>query len=165
MATQVQRHPTSFHRVSFGWGALAGLIGGIAMAMVGMIASLAMGAGLWAMPSMIAGIVLGPQAAMAGGAGVVLIGFMLHMMLSVIYGLIYAAVVNGLTHEFWATGFIGGLLLWLVNFYVIGLVLPGAQAMAHQEPAWLAVVTHLVFGGVSAWVAQAAAFRAAAPVA
>lgn len=147
--------------VTYPHGAVAGLIGGIAMAMVTMMVTAMMGMGAFAMPQMIGGLLLGPGAAMSGGAGVVMIGLMLHMMFSIVFGLIYAAIVNSATHEFWVTGIVFGIVLWLFNFYVVGLFLPGARAM-QSEPLWLAVMNHMVFGLVTAWVAKALASRSVA---
>ncbi len=149
MAASVQ---ANLPRVGAGTGLVAGLIGGIAMAMVVMLVSAVMGMGFWAMPQMISGLVLGSQAAMAGGATAILVGLVVHMMLSAVYGLIYAWIVNAVTHEFWLTGIAFGIVLWVVNFYGFGSFWPAA-AMMQKEPLMLAIVSHAIFGLVTAGVA------------
>ena len=140
--------------------ALAGLIGGVAMAMVAMMITGLLGMGALAVPKMIGGLVLGPEAVMNGGVGIVMLGLAVHMMLSVVFGLVYGFIVNSLTHEFWMTGLGFGIVLWIVNFYVVGLFLSGARMMAQTEPLWLAVMNHMVFGLVAAWVATVFARKA-----
>ncbi|MGC8484194.1 MAG: hypothetical protein ACP5O6_00970 [Candidatus Baltobacteraceae bacterium] len=140
--------------VSYAAGATAGLLGGIAMALVAMMATAALGMGLFAAPTMIGGIALGPEAVMRGGAEIIMVGLALHMMLSIMFGLVYAFFVNTWTHEIWATGIVLALALWVFNFYGVGAILPGAHLMAQKEPLFLAVMTHVVFGAVMAYVAS-----------
>ncbi|GAC1458124.1 MAG: hypothetical protein PVSMB1_07970 [Gemmatimonadaceae bacterium] len=137
-----------------GRAAIAGVIGGIVMAMVAMMVTATLGMGLWAMPAMIAGLILGPQAAMSGGLGVIGTGLALHMMLSAIFGVVLGIVVNKATHEFVFTGAAVGLALWIVNFYLVGALWQPATLMAQHEPAWLAAMTHLVFGLATGYTAR-----------
>lgn len=146
--------PVPRAHLSYGMGILAGLIGGIVMAMVTMVITQMLGMGMFAMPNMIAGLILG-QSAMAGGLMVFLVGMMIHMMLSAMFGLIYAIVANRISHEFIWTGLIWGLILWPVNFYVIGSVWPPAHMMAQNEPTWLAIVSHGIFGLVTGLLGKA----------
>ncbi len=137
-------------------GAMYGVIAGLVMAMVAMMATAALGMGLWAMPAMIGALLLGPAAAMSPGAGVILLGLMLHMMLSAMFGLVYAFVVNNVTRETLTTGIAFGIVLDLVNLYLIPIVLPTARILAGHEPAWLAAMTHLIFGLVLGALARRA---------
>ena len=130
-------------RIGYEKGALAGLVGGLIMAVVAMMVTAAMGMGIFETPAMIAGLVLGPGAA---GITAVLVGFVVHMMFSAIFGVLFAAIVNGVTHEFVGTGLALGIALWLVNFYAIASVLPSARMVAQSEPFWLALMTHALFG-------------------
>jgi hypothetical protein len=133
--------------VGYGKAAIWGLLAGIAMAIATMMITAAVGMGFWTMLLLIAGIVLGPSAMMGGvSLGVLLIGAIIHMALSMMFGVIYAAIVNSVTREIMLTAVVFGLALWIVNFYVLGLVLPGARMMAQHEPTWLAILSHLVFG-------------------
>lgn len=144
MSTTHTQRPT----IGFGAAALAGLVAGIIMAMVAMIATTVLGMGALAMPSMIGGLLLGSQIAANGGPMVVLTGLMLHMMLSAMFGVVYAVIVNRVTHELPVTALAYGVGLWLMNFYVIGHVWSNAAAIAQNEPVFLALTTHLVFGAV-----------------
>lgn len=132
--------------IAYGKAAIWGLVAGIVMAIVTMMITAVMGMGLWAMPAIIAGLILGPSAVMNVTFGVIMIGLIIHMALSMMFGVAYALIVNSATHEFVGTGVAFGIVLWLFNFYVIGLVLPGARMMAQHEPIWLAVISHLIFG-------------------
>lgn len=133
-------------QISYGKAAAWGLVAGIVMALVTMMITALMGMGLWALPAMIAALLLGSPATMGVTAGVIMIGLVIHMVLSMMFGVVYAAIVNFFSHEFLLTGTLFGLLLWIVNFYVIGLFVPGARMMAQNEPIWLAIMSHLIFG-------------------
>jgi hypothetical protein len=126
--TQATHAPTDL-----GWwlkhGAIGGLIAGIVFAMFEMIvAALMMGMSAFWMPMrMIGGIVLGmpaldPSYPLVTAA---LTGFILHMVLSTLYGVIFGAVVSFIPQLARSTAIlvvaasVFGLLLWLVNFFVI----------------------------------------------
>jgi len=106
-------------------GAIAGIVAGLVFAAFEMMASaFMMGAEAFFMPlRMIGAIVLGPEALDPGysllAAGVA--GVMVHMMLSIIYGVIFGEIATILRGPaaFIGAGGIFGLVLWLVNFYVI----------------------------------------------
>lgn len=109
----------------FQQGLVAGIVAGLVFAAFEMLASaFMMGAGAFFMPlRMIGAIALGSQALdpgyslwTAGFAGVVV-----HMVLAIIYGLIFGAVATMLrgAAALISLGWIYGLALWLVNFYVI----------------------------------------------
>jgi hypothetical protein len=112
-------------RWSFRQGLAGGIIAGLVFAAFEMLASaFMMGAGAFFMPlRMIGAIALGPEALepgyslwTAGFAGVVV-----HLVLAIIYGLIFGAVATMLrgAAAVIGLGWIYGLALWLVNFYVI----------------------------------------------
>lgn len=144
-------------QMGYGKAAAWGLVAGIVMALVTMMITALMGMGLWAMPAMIAALVLGPSAMMGVTAGVIMIGLAIHMVLSMMFGFVYATIVNFFSHESIVTGTLFGLLLWIVNFYVVGLFIPGAQMMAQHEPIWLAIMSHLVFGVTLGLLSRASA--------
>lgn len=128
MAT-LQRHaPVDIGR----WakrGAIGGVIAGIVLAMFSMtMAAVLSGADAFFMPlRMIGAIVLGMKALDPGysllTAGVV--GLMVHMMLSIVFGIIFAALVAsipGLANSsplLLVAASVYGFALWIVNFYVI----------------------------------------------
>lgn len=106
-------------------GAIAGIIAGIVFAVYEMVVSAAMaGAGAFFMPlRMIGAIALGPAALEASypllAAG--LAGVIVHMLLSVIYGAVFAVVAGGLRKMgvLVALAMAFGFALWVVNFYLI----------------------------------------------
>ncbi|MBI4493405.1 MAG: hypothetical protein HY690_11510 [Chloroflexi bacterium] len=113
-------------------GILGGIIAGIVFAMFEMVVAAAMmGADAFFMPlRMIGAIVLGPQAldpsySLATAA---VVGAATHMMLSAVFGVILGVLVAaipgmaGSTVRLIALASAFGLLLWLVNFYVIAPV-------------------------------------------
>jgi hypothetical protein len=132
----------------------AGLAGGLAIAAIGMLATAARGAGFWALPNAIGGLALGPAAGATRDLGLVtLVGVVSHVALSCGFGVITLAAIRRLGSHV-ATGIAAGVVLWLVNYYVIGAVLPGAHALAQLNPAWLGGSLHVVFGAVTGLVAR-----------
>lgn len=135
MATPHQGTIDKLHTdYSSGWGfkhgAIGGLLAGVVFALFEMIAAaVMMGMPAFFMPlRMIGAIALGPVAldpsyslVAAGFAGLVV-----HMALSIFYGVIFGASVAAgrntalnTTGGLLAAASVYGLLLWLVNFYVI----------------------------------------------
>lgn len=140
--------------ISIGWGikqgAIGGLIAGIVLAMFDMIVTaIMMGLPAFFMPlRMIGAIALGSEALdpsysliTAGIAGLIV-----HVILAILYGGVFGALVAGARHTALNTttgllvgASLFGLLLWLVNFYVIAPALfpwftetsPVMQFLAH----------------------------------
>lgn len=138
-------------RITWLQGLIAGICGGVAMA-VGMAAlGKAVGDSPWHMPKRLAGVVLGPRAK-EGGPGVIAFGFVLHAAFSAGFGVLFAVVVDRLTHEFWMTGLGYALTLWVMNFWGAHFT-PGGRVMSHAKWAWLSPFAHLLYGGVMAAVA------------
>lgn len=106
-------------------GVVGGIVAGIVFAMFEMVASAAMmGMSAFLMPlRMIGAILLGAGALdpgysiwAAGGAGMTI-----HMILSMIYGALFAVILGGLRSAAWdvVLGGAYGFALWVINFYVI----------------------------------------------
>jgi hypothetical protein len=138
-----------------GTGIVGGIIAGIAMAMVAMVWMALAGQGFWKPMDLIASILLG-KGAINPGFQVVpeLLGMMIHLALSALFGLVFAFVV---AHTSWSSGaIIGaalayGLLLWIVNVVIIDtLFIPAGLSLA---PTIVLVVVHLVYGLVLGLVA------------
>jgi len=95
------------------------------MMMAEMIIAALMGMDAFMPPRMIAGIALG-KSAMEPGTPLMtaaLTGMLLHFVLSIVYGLIFAWLVANIralqsTAAVIAAGTFYGLLLWLINFYI-----------------------------------------------
>lgn len=107
-------------------GVIGGIVAAIGMMMAEMILAAAMGMDAFMPPRMIGGIVLG-KSAMDPGTPLMmaaLAGILVHMILSMVYGVIFAWLTVNI-HALQTTttvivgGLIYGLVLWVVNFYVI----------------------------------------------
>lgn len=133
-------------------GAIGGIIAGLVFAAFEMIASAAMmGIGAVFMPlRMIGAIALGPEAVeptfaiwVAGAAGVVV-----HIVLAALYGMIFTVIVGGLRSAMWDVllGFLFGLALWLINFYVIA---PMAFPWFLEANPVVQFIAHTVFFGAA----------------
>lgn len=145
-------------RISILQGIIAGLCGGIAMALAMMALSRVSGQSPWHMAKRVASVVLGPDA-QQGGAGVIAFGLGMHMALSAAFGALFAIVADRLTHEFWMTGMAYALTLWVLNFWG-SQITPGGRQMSGAQWAWLSPLAHVVYGGVMS--AIAVTFAAAA---
>lgn len=130
----------------------AGLIAGVVFLMFEMIMlPLFLGLSPWAPPRMMAAIVLGkgvlpPPATF--DFGVVMVAMMIHFMLAIVY----AFVITGIAQRQGTASAIGigaaaGLVLYLLNFYVLTAAFPWF-AMARN---WVSVTGHILFGLTGAW--------------
>src|SRR5919204_1443541 len=117
-------------RIDTGWwvkhGIIGGIVGAIGMMLAEMIIAAGMGMDAFMPPRMIAGILLGPSAMEPSTPLMTAapVGMLLHLVLSIIYGLIFAWIVSVVPALRSTVGVIVGaslfgLLLWLINFYVI----------------------------------------------
>ncbi len=97
----------------------------------------------------IASLVLGSKALMDGGVGVVIVGILVHFVLS----LLFAAIISIVVHR-WGlrVGIIGGAILGLslygINLYAFTLVFPWFFAL--NGPILL--LSHVLFGAVAGGV-------------
>jgi hypothetical protein len=121
------------------------------MALVMALLSIAVKQGPWLLPKRLAGIFLGPNAK-NGGAPVVALGLLIHLILSAGFGALFALVVDKLTHEFWMTGLAYALTLWVFNFWGAQIT-PGGRQLMETKTSWLSPIAHIVYGGVMAAVA------------
>jgi hypothetical protein len=132
-------------------GAIAGIVAGLAFAAFEMMATaFMMGAEAFFMPlRMIGAIVLGQEALDPGfslvTAGVA--GMLVHVMLSVIYGIVFGEIATILRGPaaFIVAGGVFGLALWLVNFYVIA---PFAFPWFLDSSPLVQFIGHTVFFGL-----------------
>ena len=130
----------------------SGLIAGVVfLALEMMMVPLIGGGSPWGPPRMMAAILLGkgvlpPPATF--DAGIVMVAMALHLVLSAVYGGGFSLVVSRLSKGVaLATGAVGGLVLYLVNFYGFTAVFPWF-AMARTP---ITIFTHIVFGLVAVW--------------
>ena len=135
-------------------GALAGLGGGLAMAVVAALIALSMGEDIWLEAKRIAVVVYGPAAVEAPGLvlGPVLVGTLLHLIVSALLGALFGIVIRRvlrLTSELGApllAGLIYGMLIWLVAYFV---VLPFLNPLVQATYAPAFIVQHITYGIVT----------------
>lgn len=135
-------------------GIVGGVIAGIVFAMADMVmAVVVMGGSFFDPMRMIGAIVLG-QAALDPSYPLLqagLVGMMLHMMLSAVYGVVFVYLL-AVTRQLWAStgallvyGSIFGLILWVANFLVVAPIAFPWFGMVNQF--WLGFVAHTFFFG------------------
>ena len=134
-------------------GAIAGLAGGVAMAIVAALLSASMGQDIWHESKRIAAIVYGPAALAVSGfdPGPVLVGSLIHLLVSAVLGAIFGIVTRRLLHltsDFGTpvmAGLVYGLLIWMVAYFVV-LPLLNPSLLEVYTPAF--IIQHVAFGVV-----------------
>lgn len=163
-------HETHFPvtRAEFPWALRQGVIGGIVAGLVFaafemIVSAMMMGGAAFFMPlRMIGAIVLGAAALeptySLWAAG--LAGLIVHVVLAVIYGGIFATLFGGLRSAVAdiATGAAYGLALWLVNFYVIAPI--AFPWFTEANPVVQFIAHTFFFGAVLGWYVWQARRRA-----
>jgi len=135
-------------------GAIAGLGGGVAMAVVAAIISQGMGGDIWLESKQIAAVVYGPAAMAQPGfvPGPVVLGTLLHLLVSTLLGAFFGIMsrrVLRLTSEFGmplVTGLVYGMMIWMVAYF---LVLPAIDSALMETYAPIYLVQHIVYGLVT----------------
>jgi hypothetical protein len=144
-------------------GALAGLGGGLAMAVVGMLFALALGQDVWLEPKQIAAVIYGAAVAQAAfDTQMVLMGTVIHVLTSAVLGAIFGTVTRRRLHlpsDFGTpvlAGLVYGLLVWLVAYFV---ALPVIDPFLLDSYAPAFIIQHIVYGIVTgllyAWLRPA----------
>lgn len=155
MADHVMAAPRDgIHSETHWWaGAFAGIIAGIVFMMLEMaLVMIAQGESPWGPPRMMAAMVLGQDVLPERGTyapfsmSIIAVAMIIHMMLSIIYGLIGAWIV----HRFdwaWALiiGAVYGIAIYLINFYTIAPVMFPWFEMARNA---MSAFSHMMFGAV-----------------
>jgi hypothetical protein len=135
-------------------GACAGLAGGLAMALVEVLIASSTGQDIWRESKQIAAVGYGARAVAQPGfaAGPVVVGSLIHLVLSAVLGAIFAIVtrrVLRLTSDFGTPllmGLIYGLIVWMAAYFV---VLPTFDPLLLDSYAPAFIVQHLVYGLVT----------------
>ena len=138
-------------------GALAGLAGGVAMALVAALLAASMGQDIWHESKRIAAIVYGPAALSAAGCdlGPVLVGSLIHLLVSALLGALFGIVTRRwlhLTSDFGTpvlAGLIYGLMIWMVAYF-IALPLLNPALLEVYAPAF--IIQHVAYGIVTGLV-------------
>lgn len=145
-------------------GALAGLGGGLAMAVIAALISLAQGGDIWLEARQIATLVYGGAILAEPGfmPGPVLVGTLLHFLFSALFGAVFGVLMRrvfklpsdlGLPL---LVGLIYGFVIWMLAYFVV-LPLLGSPLIQSYAPSF--IIQHLVFGMVTgllyAWLCPA----------
>lgn len=133
-------------------GAIAGVVAGIAFAMVEMLMAEIQGAGFFMPLRMIGAIVLGEDALMSSYslAGAAVTGAIVHMMMSAIFGAVFGVIVTlapasrESNLRLVAAATVYGFVLWIVNFYVIA---PIAFEWFEMADSTVQFIAHTFFFG------------------
>jgi hypothetical protein len=139
-------------------GAVAGLAGGLAMALVAALISLVQGQDIWLEAKEIAAIVYGPMAIALPGAalGPIVVGTLIHLLVSAALGALFGIVTRRILHltsDFGMpllAGLIYGILVWLVMYF---LILPLIDSLLRDSTyAPVFIIQHIVYGAVTGLV-------------
>jgi hypothetical protein len=135
----------------FNWavkgGAVAGIAGGVVIALLMGLFDAVQGRDLWIGTKMAAYPFLGERVLQPGfDGGAVLLGLASHFGVSIIWGVLFGLLAFGLTSAgtIWF-GLLWGLVVWIGMYYVV-LPAVGAGEIARSAPLLGAVVNHLIFG-------------------
>ncbi len=140
------------------WGIIGGIIAGIIFAVSEMVMAVLLGMPAVAPLQMIGAIALGPGVLppAAPTASTLLAGVIVHMVLSATYGAVLGLIALGLpvlrssVGVLMGIGLVWGLVLWLVNFYLIAPVAFPWFGMANPVVQFIAHV--FFFGGALGYV-------------
>lgn len=148
----------------FGWGhifrvgAVGGLIAAVVMMLGEMLVTLMMGMDILMPPRMMAGILLGPGAldpAQVDLMSAMLAGMMVHLVLSITYGIVFAAVVAAMpalgTIGSILLGLVFGLALWVVNFYIVAPAAGWNWFAQDTDPLVQSSLHAVTFGAALGW--------------
>lgn len=138
-------------------GAVAGMAGGVVMAMWSMIVLWLTGVGFWSPLNLIAHTVWrgAPLGATFSGGALVL-GLVIHMMMSMILGMVLAVGVRTVAQlgrnpvTLAMTGMAFGIVVWVVMQYGVWKAVDPAAAPLFTP--WVFAVGHLMFGAATALV-------------
>jgi hypothetical protein len=126
-------------------GVVAGLIGGIAIAIALVVAGLAQGQDIWPNLKGAGYVFLGERAMQPGfDLGAVLVGVASHLAVSIAWGLLFALLFYGASRPATiALGAVWGVIVWMVMAYI---VMPIIGLGTSKAPILLSIIEHLIFG-------------------
>lgn len=142
---------------------IGGLLGGLAASITSTGAQLLLWASvesrgasdlLWRDTRLAAAILLGPDVlppSTSNAAAAFAAAGLIHLSLSLAYGLAIAWLLPRLRWPAWLAGALLGLLIYLVALHGATVVWPWFE----QARGWITLVAHAVFGLTVAWVADA----------
>ena len=135
-------------------GALAGLGGGLVMALIGALLTHALDQDLWLQLQVIASLVMGPAVAAESSfvAGPIVVGALIHLTVAALLGALFEVIMRQIVRlrsafripELAGLGY--GLLIWLVVYFAI---IPAVIPLLLQIYAPALIIQHLVYGAVT----------------
>lgn len=133
-------------------GTVVGVVAGTAFILAEMFFNSMLGKPFFGPPRLIASIVMGKGVLMPGhgGIGVLIVGFIIHYLLSILFGIVslgIIALILPAAARAWTLlllGFLAGLSLWGINFYVIAPYLFPQFDMVNAF--WNGFMAHAIFG-------------------
>lgn len=130
-------------------GLVAGLIAGIVMAVAATMAMPLRGQSMLSPVKLMAGTIQG-EAALEGTIVTVLLGLMLHMMMSAVLGVIFALLLAGLGWHGLGLLIVAGIVYALIVFAInwFGTVPIVDKVMAARMSPVIFGLTHIIYGGV-----------------
>lgn len=134
-------------------GAIAGLAGGIAMMFTAALIADSLGRDTWLEARQIAAVFYGDAA--ASGMGPVLVGTLVHLLVSALLGAAFGIVsrrVLRLTSDFGTpvlVGMIYGMLIWMAAYFVV-LPIANPALLDTYQPSF--IIQNLVYGVVAGLV-------------
>jgi hypothetical protein len=128
-------------------GIVAGIVGGIALAVYLLLMAAFSGADAWPALKGASAPFMGERAFDPGfDLGAVILGVVLHFLVSIGWGVLFAVFAYGLGRgQTLAAGLGFGIVVWLVMFYLI-LPLFGMAEVTASVPIASAIFEHLLFG-------------------
>lgn len=133
-------------------GAVGGLVAGMVMAMWSMIVMWLTGEGFWVPLNLIAHTFWeGAPTDATFSAAAMILGAVVHMMMSIILGLALALLAHWTKPGpgvLLAGGMVFGIVVWLVNQYAVWPAID--MIAAEQFTPWVFAVGHLMYGLVAA---------------
>jgi hypothetical protein len=133
-------------------GAIAGLGGGVAMAVVAALLTRAIDQDIWLQPKVIASLVLGASVAEPGfDAAAVAVGTLIHLIVAAALGVIFEVAMRRMLRlpsdlgVPMLTGLVYGLMTWMVAYFVAIPAL-SPRLLTVYAPAF--IIQHIVYGVV-----------------
>jgi len=128
-------------------GITAGVVGGLAIAAFMFATNLVMHQDFWVAFKLPAMPFIGERALEPGfAAGPLLIGFIVHMLISAAWGIIFGEIFYGFRPASTiALGVPFGLAVWVIMFYVV-MPLAGMGRISRTAAIGPAIVEHVIFG-------------------
>lgn len=137
-------------------GALGGMVGGTVMAMWSMVALSLNGSGFWQPLNLIAHTFWrGAPLDAKFSLGAALLGLVVHMMMSMMVGVVFALGVQRIHGDLISVSVLGmiiGTVIWVVMQYGIWRVVDAAAATAFTP--WVFAVGHAMFGAATGLVVR-----------